>query len=266
MIARVLAETLVKPLFLGLHACIRENCKSSRIAQLTGNWVEVDPTKWAERNAMTVEVGLGAAGKDAEIAAINQVAGDMHAIVQAQGSPHGPVVNLNNIYKLATDKARKLGVRSPSEYYTDPTSPEGLQAIQAMASRPDPAVAKIQGEQQLQQSKQQGEMALGQMKVWAEQAIQNNKSKMQAAADQHKQELEHQRELQKQADAIALEQLKIASTERLEAMKMQSAERIAIETARIKAESMIAAAAAKGDTQLASEALAFEQGHETTTA
>src|SRR6185312_14037862 len=85
MIARVLAETLVKPLFLGLHAEIRENASSTKIAQLLGKWVPVDPTKWAERNAMTVEVGLGAAGKDAEIAAMSQIIGLQKAIVEGGG-------------------------------------------------------------------------------------------------------------------------------------------------------------------------------------
>lgn len=266
MIARCLAETLIKPLFLGLHAVIRENSQSTREAQLLGKWVPVDPSKWAERNAMTVEVGLGAAGKDAEIAAINSIAADVHAIVEQQGGAQGPIVNLQNIYKLATDKAKKLGVKAPEEYYTDPDSPQGQQAQQAMAQRPDPATQKLQAETQLQQAKQQGEMQLGQAKMASEKEIQANKSQMQAAADQHKQELEHARELQKQSDLVALKQMEIASTERLESMKMESAERIAIATARIKAEGMIAAAEAKGDAQAAADALAFEESHETTTA
>jgi hypothetical protein len=33
---------------------------------------------------MTVEVGLGAAGKDAEIAAMNQISVDMQAIVEGR--------------------------------------------------------------------------------------------------------------------------------------------------------------------------------------
>jgi hypothetical protein len=54
---------------------------------------------------------LGAAGKDAEIAAINQIALDMQAIVEVQGGAQGPIVFLKNVYKLATDKAKKLGSR-----------------------------------------------------------------------------------------------------------------------------------------------------------
>jgi hypothetical protein len=52
----------------------------------------------------------------------------------------------------------------------------------------------------------------------------------------------------------------------LEQVKIASAERIAIAVARIKAEGMIAAAEAKGNAQVASDALAFEQQHETSTA
>lgn len=236
MIARVLAETLIKPLFLGLHGIIRENSQATREAQLLGKWVPVDPTKWAERNAMTVEVGLGAAGKDAEIAAMNQIQALQKAIVEGGGG--GTLVTPENIYKSATDMAKKLGVKQPEEYFTDPASPQAQAAMQAKAQQPNPDVMKVQAETQLQQAKQQGEMQLGQMKVEAEKEIQANKSQMQAAADQHKQELEHQRELQKQADAMALEQARITS-----------AERIAVITARIKAEAQIEAAriAAKAD-------------------
>lgn len=261
MIARVLAETLIKPLFLGLHACIRENSEAENITQLLGKWVPVSPSKWAERNNMTVEVGLGAAGKDAEIAAMTIIQNTQEKIATNGG--FGTLVSPENIYKSATDMAKKLGVKQPEEYFTDPSTPEAQAAMAAKAQQPNPEMAKIQGEQQLAQIKHQGEMELGVAKVQAETTIQNNKSQMQAAADQQKQELEHQRELQKHADAMALEQMKIASTERIEAMKMASAERIAIETARIKAEGMIAAAVAKGNAQAASDALAFEQANET---
>ena len=253
MIARMLAETLFKPFYLGVHAEIRENCSSTKIAQLGDKWVPVDPTKWAERNSMTVEVGLGAAGKDAELAAANQISIDMQNIVGAQGGAQGPIVTLKDVYHLAIDKAKKLGVKDPERYYTDPDSPAGQAAQQAMAQRPDPAMAKVQGEQQLQAQKQQGEMALGQLKVQAEKEIQANKSQYQAAADQHKQQLEHERELQKQADAMQLEALRLASEER-----------IAIAVARINAEAKISAAqvAAKADDGADDEA--YQRSHETT--
>lgn len=243
MIARVLAETLVKPFYLGMHAEIRENACSTKIAQLLGKWVPVDPTKWAERNAMTVEVGLGAAGKDAEIAAMTQIIGLQKAIVEGGG--YGKLITDQDIYKSATDMSKKLGVKAPEEYFTDPST------VPPQPPKPDPEMVKVQGEQALQQQKQQGEMALGQMKVQAEKEIQANKSSMQAAADQHKQQLEHERELQKQADAMALEQVRI-----------QSAERIAIAVARINAEAKISAAQVAAKTDDGAEDEAYQRSHE----
>lgn len=248
MIARVLAETLIKPLFLGLHACIRENASSVREAQLLGNWVPVDPTKWAERNAMTVEVGLGAAGKDAEIAAINQIAMDMKNIVEVQGGAQGPLVTLTNVYKLATDKAKKLGVKAPEEYYTDPSK------APPMPPKPDPEMAKVQGEQALQQSKQQNDMQAGQQKMQSEMEIAKFKAQTQAAVTTQQNQLEHERMVAQQQGQMQLEQVKIAS-----------AERIALAVAHIKAAAQIEAAriSAKNQTDDGAAAEAREAAGET---
>lgn len=259
MIARVLSETLVKPLFLGMHACIRENSTSTSEAQLLGKWVPVDPSKWAERNAMTVEVGLGAAGKDAEIAAINQIAVDMKNIVDVQGGAQGPLVTLENVYRLATDKAKKLGVKDPSEYYTDPNSPEGQQAQQAAANRPNPAV-------QAEQAKGQVAIEIASNKATVDAQTEANKAQAQSAVTVQANQLEHERAMALQASNENIEQMRIASAERIEQMRMESAERIAIETSRIKAEGMIAAALAKADAAAASAELDVENTHETTTA
>ena len=60
MIARILAETCVKELYLGLHALIREHAEAARVAMLNGAWVTIDPTSWGTRNAMAT-AGLVAA-------------------------------------------------------------------------------------------------------------------------------------------------------------------------------------------------------------
>jgi len=257
MIARIMAETMVKQLYLGLHAIIRENCSSEKIANLLGKWVPVNPTQWAERNAMTVEVGLGASGKDMEIAAMNQIIGLQKAGVEAQGGTDGPLVTKQNLFKSATDMARKLGVKAPEEYFSDPSAPPDPNAPPPPPPPPNPELIKVQGEQQLQQAKLQGEMALGKMKVESEQQIQATKAQSQAAVNTQQQQLEHQRLQAEQANTMALEQMKIASSER-----------IAIEVARINAEAKIESAriSAKNQTDDGAAALDYQQSHETTTA
>ena len=138
MIARVLAETCVKELYLGLHALIRENAEASSIVRLNGKWVPIDPTTWGERNAMTIEVGLGAAGRDADLAALNTLASAMNAIVVQQGGAQGPIVTLDNAYNAAIDLAKALGRKQPERYFTDPKQAPPVQ------EKPDPNIVKAQ--------------------------------------------------------------------------------------------------------------------------
>lgn len=184
MIARVLAETLIKPLFLGLHACIRENSEAENITQLLGKWVPVNPSKWAERNNMTVEVGLGAAGKDAEIAAMTIIQNTQEKIVAGGGL--GILVSEANLYKAATDMAKKLGVKQPEEYFTDPNSPEAQQAKQAKASQPNPDMAKVQMEGQLKTAQVQQDGQLKTVQLQQEAQIKAGQTQADAALQQQK--------------------------------------------------------------------------------
>jgi hypothetical protein len=120
MIARILAETCVKELYLGLHALIREHAQAARVTLLNGQWVAVDPTSWGERNAMTIEVGLGAAGFDQDLAALTTISQDVANIVTLQQGLNGPLVTAENVYNLAIDKARALRRKQPGRYFTNP--------------------------------------------------------------------------------------------------------------------------------------------------
>lgn len=192
MIARVLAETLIKPLFLGLHATIRENSQATREARLLGKWVPVSPTKWAARNAMTVEVGLGAAGKDAELAAMNQIQGMQKLLVEGGFSE---IVTPKNLYKSATDAAKKLGSKSPEEYFTDPDSEEGKAVSAARAQQPNPEMAKVQAQLQADAAKASQD---GQIKVATlHQEGQIKQAQTQADAALQQQKMQGELELKK---------------------------------------------------------------------
>lgn len=242
LIAKVFAETGLKDLYLGVHATIRENATSERIARLRGKWVPVDPTKWGERNDMTVEVGLGASGKAHDLAMAAQMTAIMDKIVQGQGgAAHGPIVMPENIYNLASDMFSKMGAKKVERYLTDPAT-----APPPPGPPPNPAMMEVQGKLALQKQDQD-----------AKQALEQSKAQAQIAQDQHLNSVEAQREQMKHQDDMELEQAKIASNER-----------IAIEVARINAEAKIASAQilAKNQTSDGSAALEFETTHETTTA
>lgn len=245
MIARVFAETGIKDLYLGLHAVIRENTSSEQIKYLLGDWVPVNPSNWAERNAMTVSVGLGASGKDMDIAAMGQIQNTQKAIVEGGGL--GTLVSTENLYQSAIDMAKKLGVQAPQKYFTDPAT------VPPQPPKPDPEMAKVQGELAIKQASIQGEQQTAALKAQNEKDIALAKAQATAATDTHRNQLEHEREVQAAADRMALAQLEIASKER-----------IAIATARINAEAKISAAQVTAGTDDGEEDEAYQQANETT--
>lgn len=161
LIARIMAETGIKDLFLGVHAEIRENATEARIVRLNGNWVPVSPSQWAERNDMTIGVGVGASGREFEIAALGQASNIVQAIVTEQGGAQGPIVTSQNVYSLAMDTFQKLGLKKASQYLTNPAqNPQPQQA-----PPPDPKLLQVQLEHQRQVTQQQAENALKQQEL-----------------------------------------------------------------------------------------------------
>jgi len=58
LLARLLAETVVKRIFIKLHGLIQRHGDTKEM-KLGGQWVRVDPTSWRRRENMTVKVGPG---------------------------------------------------------------------------------------------------------------------------------------------------------------------------------------------------------------
>lgn len=144
MIARILAETCVKELYLGLHALIREHAESARVTMLNGQWVTIDPTSWGERNAMTIEVGVGAAGFDQDLAALATISQDVAQIVTLQQGVDGPLVTAENVYNLAIDKAKALRRKQPERYFTNPAMLPQQPQAQPQPQMPPELAAQIQ--------------------------------------------------------------------------------------------------------------------------
>jgi len=168
LIARIFAETGIKDLFLGVHATIRENATQARQARLSNQWVTVDPTTWAERNDMTIEIGLGASGKDFELAAMSQVAQVMQTIVQEQGGATGPIVYPANVYAAAKRLFSKLGIKTPELFLTDPSN---APANAPPAQKSDPDMHRVLLQHQRESERNAGELALKKAQMEGEFAL-----------------------------------------------------------------------------------------------
>lgn len=149
LIARTLAETLFKDLFVNVHGLLKEHGSKSMTVRIRNQWVTVDPTTWGARKDMTVEIGMGG-GREHDLMLLAAITQDMAQIVEAQsnGALDGKVVSAKNIYALATKKAERAGLKGVSEFFTDPeANPEPKEP-----PPPDPAIVKAEMEMQAQQA------------------------------------------------------------------------------------------------------------------
>ena len=161
MIARTFAETGVKDMFLGVHALLRESASKARITRLRGKWVAVNPSQWASRTDMRVEIGLGSGGRDYDMAVMDRVISLQRDAVQAQGGMAGPLVTPRELFNSANRFAEKAGIKSPEMFFRDP----GDQPPQQPEQGPDPALVELQAKMALEGQKAQASQQLDAAKM-----------------------------------------------------------------------------------------------------
>lgn len=149
LIARVFAETGIKDLFLGVHALLRKHASGEAVKRIKGQWIPVDPTQWAERSQMTIQLGLGSAGRQEELAAMQGILNVQKEIITLQGGANGPLVTQENVYAAITRMAHKAGEKAPEQFFSDPAK------AQQQQPKPDPKMAAVEADQQQHQDKMQ---------------------------------------------------------------------------------------------------------------
>jgi hypothetical protein len=212
LIASILAHTGIKDVFLLLHRLLRQNATQAETVRLRGKWIDIDPSSWANRQDMTIEVGVGSAGKDAEMARLQAGMATMQEIIGMQGGVEGPLVKLDNIYAYLKRYFEKgLDFKSAEPFLTDPS----VQSEEPQAPPPpDPAVleaqAKLQmaqqeamAKQELAQQQAQADVQLAQVKAQAE--IETARAIAQEKAALARAEAEERALLKRQENAEAMQ-------------------------------------------------------------
>lgn len=121
-IARMIAETLVKPLFTGIAAELKQHQRVPKAIRLRGQWVNVDPTSWRNEYDATVEVGLGYGDRAQQLAGVQQL-----ALLQEKlaGYPlTAGMVTREDVWETVTETCKALGFRNAERFFTDPGSVE----------------------------------------------------------------------------------------------------------------------------------------------
>lgn len=152
MITRMLAESGVKEMFLQVHGLLVRHQDQPRMVQLRGKWVEVNPQEWRERTDLTVRVGLGTGNEEEKRQKLLLV-----TQLQDRMGPHG-LVGPKQMYDLFCEVVQTMGFDAPEKFAMSPESPEFQQAMQQRAQQPNPEVAKVQAQGQVQLQSKQAEL------------------------------------------------------------------------------------------------------------
>ncbi len=190
LIARCLADG-IRDAFLGIHSMLSENATQAAVARLRGEWLPINPSDWAQRDAMTIEIGRGAGNDQHGLMVAQTLASAAQAMVTAQGGINGPLQNPQSLRQIGLDMAKALGKKDPEKYFPDPAQ------FTPPPAPPNPDMLKLQLQQQTQASADQ----LAQQKLQQEGALG-------AAEQQRKTEdmyLTHHREMTK----IGIDQAKL---------------------------------------------------------
>lgn len=114
-IARNLAELFLKPLFIYIYKLVLENEDKESVIEVAGNYVPIDPTKWAERKDASVEFTIGYQEADREAQELLGIYREMaQDPVLAQGFGY------DKRYAMYQKILEKKGIKDIQTYLTPP--------------------------------------------------------------------------------------------------------------------------------------------------
>lgn len=185
-IARTFAETGVKDLFLGVHALLREGYGAEGEALETPqykagkDWRAANPAEWSERDGIDVQVGVGSAGREHDLAVMNQVLQMQERVAGYQGGLNGPLVTMDNVYNALKRFTQAGNQKAPELFFSDPKD-----AAQ-QPEKPDPALIQAQAEMQMKQAEAGANLQLKAQENQAKLALEEQKARQDYELQQQK--------------------------------------------------------------------------------
>jgi hypothetical protein len=147
MIARTLAETMVRDTFRGVLKCIVRNQDKPRTVRLRNKWVEVDPRFWNSEADVKVNVGLGRGTEAQRMAFLQQIAMKQEQIITATG-PSNPLVAPSQFRNTLAEMLRLGGYKDASKYFKPLTAEDDARIAQEaqQSKQKDPATILAEAE------------------------------------------------------------------------------------------------------------------------
>lgn len=159
LMARMMAETGVKDLALGLHRIMRMHSTHAFRLRKNQKFVPLDPAEWGDRQDMSVEIGVGSGGRREKIENRKILGDAMGAVLGYQATGQvGQVITQEEVYNYLAGLVRDLGYKDSARYAKDPAE-SGQPAPDPEKQQMQQALQQLQGENQELKMKTQVDMA-----------------------------------------------------------------------------------------------------------
>jgi len=157
LIARLMAETFLKPLFKGLLREITNSPSQERTIQLSGKWAKVNPSTFDPTMRISVNPTLGKGSDISRLMALQEIKSTQLLIVEKFGLKN-PVVGPQEIMNTVTDMMAIANVKNTSRYFKA-IDEETMNQIMSAPDEPAPEMILAQAEMEKTRAKVAGDIA-----------------------------------------------------------------------------------------------------------
>ena len=199
LIARIVAEVLVKPMFSGILKLLTEGGMEKLAFRLRDQFVEYDPNEWRDFYDMTVNVGLGSGDAQQKMQGLQMIAQNQMALM-AMG-----LSDPEKIYHTQTKMTEAAGFKDVQNFFTDPRGkppvpppPNPMLQVEQMKQQGIAAGNQFKAQQDMQtlQMTSQVQDQQHQREMQRDMEVERNKQEMQARDSQFQAQLDTQKEAQ----------------------------------------------------------------------
>ena len=143
LIARIFAETGMKPLFKGIYELLARHQDKERTVRLRNEWIPIDPRVWQTGMDCVVNVGLGNGTAQERMQYLGQIASKQEQILQTLGASN-PLVEMTQYRNTMAKMVELAGFKDASMFFKEvpEMTPEQRQAM--MQKKPDISEQLIQ--------------------------------------------------------------------------------------------------------------------------
>jgi hypothetical protein len=193
LMARLIAETGVKELFMLVHKYSLMYMRKPEIVKLRNDWVPINPSEWKERKNMTITVGSASGNKE-------QQSFQLEKMLQmlAQGMQIG-IVTPKNMYNASAKYIQAQGFKNVDDFVSDPEKmppkpPQEPPELQKAKLEIQADAQKFQAQSQMDQQKMTTDQQMKQQQMQAEMDLKMKQAQMDAELEKYKADLKAQTE------------------------------------------------------------------------